>query len=317
MPDAPVRQAIAVDFGGTQIRVALVDETGELRERYTAPTIERDDASDLVDRLERGIRAVARAAAGEVAGVGIAAPGPLDPWRGFVYNLTNVPNYRNVPLGPMLRDRLGMTVTLGNDGNFAALGEHRYGAGRGVAHMIYLVVGTGVGGGIIVDNRLLLGAGGLAGEVGHMVVELDGPACNCGGYGCLEALASGTGIARRTAERLAMGARSSLAGLGRPPTAADVASAALAGDPLALDVIRQAGRAMGAGIASLLHLLNPTLIVLGGGVTHAGEPFWGPLRREVEERAMPFYLEGLRIVPAGLGDDAGLFGAAAAAFDAA
>jgi glucokinase len=177
--------------------------------------------------------------------------------------------------------------------------------------MIYLTVSTGVGGGIVVDDRLLLGARGVAGEPGHMTIDLHGRRCNCGNYGCLETLASGTAIAREAAAALAAGRPSALGGSGGMPTAAAVDAAALAGDRLAIDLMEAAARAMGVGVVNLLHLFDPRLVVIGGGVSRSGELWWRTLRAEVERRAMPIYLQGLQIVPAALGDDAGLYGAAA------
>jgi glucokinase len=177
--------------------------------------------------------------------------------------------------------------------------------------MIYLTVSTGVGGGIVVDDHLLLGTRGVAGEPGHMTIELHGRRCNCGNYGCLETLASGTAIAREAAAALAAGRRSALGGPGATPTAAAVDAAALAGDPLAVELMEAAARAAGVGVVNLLHLFNPRLVVIGGGVSRSGELWWRTLRAEVERRAMPIYLEELQIVPTALRDDAGLYGAAA------
>jgi len=305
--------AVAVDLGGTRFRVGLVDRDGGLHAHTAYPTDAASGPDAILGRIGEAILgAVAAAPAGSRAvGVGMVAPGPLDPWRGVIYTAPNLPGWDNLPLADRLAALCHLPVRVGNDANLAALGEHHFGAGRGVSHMIYLTVSTGVGGGIIVDDRLLLGARGVAGEPGHMTIDLHGRRCNCGNYGCLETLASGTAIAREAAEALAAGRPSALGPPGATPTAAAVAAAAAAGDPLAVELLEAAARAAAVGIVNLLHLFNPRLIVIGGGVSHAGALWWDAVRAEVERRAMPIYLQDLQIVPAALGDDAGLYGAAA------
>lgn len=309
--DTPL--AVAVDLGATRFRVALVGRQGDLHAHAVYDTDAAAGPDAILARIGQAVRhAVAAAPAGSrVVGVGIVAPGPIDPSRGLIYTAPNLPGWDNLPLADRLAALCHLPVRAGNDANLAALGEHRFGAGRGVSHMIYLTVSTGVGGGIIVDDRLLLGARGVAGEPGHMTIDLAGRRCNCGNYGCLETLASGTAIAREAAAALAAGRPSALGAPQTTPTAAAVAAAALAGDPLAVEVMERAARAMGVGIVNLLHLFDPRLVVVGGGVSHSGETWWGALRAEVERRAMPIYRQGLQIVPAALGDDAGLYGAAA------
>jgi glucokinase len=251
---------------------------------------------------------------GTVRGMGVAAPGPLDPWTGVVHFAPNLPGWREVPLKRTLEDAVGLPATVGNDANLAVLGEALFGAGRGHANLIYLTVSTGVGSGILVDGRLLVGARGLAAEAGHVVVQLDGPACACGNRGCLESVASGTAIAARAAERLAGGEPSSLRQEMGEISAEHVANAADAGDALARSVLTDAARAMGVGIASLVHLFNPSLVALGGGVTRSGELWWTTLLESVRRATLPGFERGLEIVPTQLGDDVGLLGAAAAVF---
>lgn len=317
LPDAAAGSsrplAVAVDLGGTRCRVALVGRQGDLHHRREFPTESEEGPDDILQRIAAAIKtAIAAAPPGaQVVGVGLVVPGPVDPWRGIIYQAPNLPGWEDLPLADRLEALCGLPVRVGNDANLAALGEHRFGAGRGVSHLIYLTVSTGVGGGMIVEDRLLLGSRGVAGEPGHMTIDLPGERCNCGNYGCLETLASGTAIARHAAAALAAGRRSVLGRPGDHPTAADVARAAAANDPLAVELLENAARALGVGIVNLLHLFDPRLVVLGGGVSRAGERWWRVVRAEVERRAMPVYLKGLQIVPAALGDDAGLFGAAA------
>jgi glucokinase len=307
------RFAVAVDLGGTRFRVALCDARGALRARHTYPTESARGPDRILEHIASAIRTVLAAAPAdaEVAGIGVAAPGPLDPWRGLIYQAPNLPGWENLPLAERLAALTGYPVRVGNDANLAALGEHRFGAGRGVAHLVYVTVSTGVGGGIIVNNELWLGARGAAGEIGHTVIERYGPPCSCGNRGCVEALASGTAIARRAAAALAAGRPSRLGAAGTQPSAEAVARAAADGDALAIEILEEAARALAVGLVNLLHLCDPQLIVIGGGVARAGEHWWRALRDEVARRALPVYRQELRLVPAALGDDAGLVGAAA------
>ena len=206
-----------------------------------------------------------------------------------------------------------MPVAVGNDANVAALGEWRFGAGRGTQHMIYLTLGTGIGGGVIIDGKLLLGAHGLAGELGHMTIEPEGPMCGCGQPGHLEALTSGGAIARKAEELLKQGNESTLAqqlsNTGKL-TSIDVGQAAIAGDVLARLIIHQVGETIGRYLASLAHAFNPEIFVLGGGISQIGDILFNPIRGAFHNYVLhPRYAEHTNVVPAVLGDDAGLVGA--------
>jgi glucokinase len=217
----------------------------------------------------------------------------------------------------MLEERLGIPVFLGNDANAAALGEFAYGAGRGYRHVIYITVSTGVGGGIISDGRLLEGQRGAAGEVGHVIVEPGGPLCGCGNRGCLEALISGTAIARQAREALVAGRESAIGGLAEADphgvAAEVVVRAARGGDGLAGELLETAGRRLGTALLGLVHIFDPQVIVVGGGVTNAGELLMKPARDTMFAGLMPIFKEGLEVVPPDLGADAGLYGAVALA----
>jgi len=274
----------------------------------------------VIQRIERLIQEVAAdVGLDAVAAVGVAAPGPLDPWTGVIRFAPNLPGWHDVPLRDILHQRLGVPVYLGNDANLAALGEMRFGAGQGFTHLIYITISTGIGGGIIVDGRLLLGQQGFAAEVGHHAVEAEGPTCYCGNVGCLEALASGTAIAREARVAVAAGEETQLRAMCDGDiwtlSARLVAEAAQEGDHVARDIITTAGYYMGVGIVNLLHLFNPQRIVLGGSVTKAGELLFDPMWSVIRERAQAAYLEDFDVVPAALGDDVGIWGAAALAFD--
>ncbi len=243
----------------------------------------------------------------------MGVPAFLDPREGVVFEAPNLPGWKDVPLQRLLSDHLGCPVALGNDANLAALGEWKHGAGAGTNNLIYLTISTGIGGGIITDGRLLLGARGLAAELGHMAVQRESEPCGCGQVGHIEAIAAGPAIARRARALILEGAESALAEKvkqGRDLTAKDVGSAAQAEDRLARSVIEEAARTIGRHLASLVHALNPEVIVLGGGVSQTGRLLFEPLVDAMRSHVMnPAYLDGLRVVPAGLGDDAGLVGA--------
>ncbi len=225
----------------------------------------------------------------------------------------NIPGWVNLHLKQILQDRFQVPVALGNDANLAALGEWTFGVGRGHHNLIYLTISTGIGGGIIVQDQLLLGAHGLAAEVGHITVMLDGPICGCGKHGHLEAVASGTAIARWVSQELARGVTSSLR-IDQNPSARKISLAASQGDKLACAALERAGSFMGQAIADFLHIFNPTIIIIGGGVSHSGDLLLDPMRRSIREHVLtPAYLDDLIVTTTVLGDDAGLLGALALA----
>jgi glucokinase len=253
----------------------------------------------------------------EIAGIGIGAPGPLNPNTGILMEAANLPGWINVPLRTLIGEHFGRPTFLGNDANLAALAEYSYGAGRGIRDMIYLTISTGIGSGVIADGRLLLGTHGLAAEAGHVVIDPNGPRCSCGKRGHLEAYAAGPAITRDVVSRLKNGKKSRITkmvggDLSRV-NARIIDEAAQDGDKLAANAIRRAGRYLGIGIANLLHLFNPRMVVLGGSVTKAGPLLFEPMRAMIDEVAWPIYVEGLSIVQAALGDDVGLLGASALA----
>ncbi len=304
-------KVVAVDLGGTLIRSALINEKGEMLARAQRETLAQEGPEAVIGGIEASIRDVARGS----EAISIAAPGPLDPWKGIVHQAPNLPGWREVPLADILHRAFKVPVYLNNDANLAALGEHRFGAGQGVNDLIYLTISTGIGGGIISQGKLLLGAKGLAAEVGHMILEPEGPPCGCGGRGHLEALAAGPAIARRAVEEVEKGTETFITRLVKGElskvTAKVVAQAAQEGDPLANSIFKEAGFYIGLGIANLLHILNPQLVILGGGVSKAGDLLFDPVRATVKARTMVSYQERLKIVPAALGADVGLLGGAA------
>jgi glucokinase len=238
----------------------------------------------------------------------------MDPVSGVVFEPPNLPGWRDVPLGSLLSAEVGLPVFVENDANAAALAERWAGAGVGVDDLIYVTVSTGIGGGLILGGQLYHGAAGTAGEVGHMVIEPDGPRCNCGRFGCLEALASGPSIAREARAAVAAGRPTVLAAIApQALDAAAVARAALDGDPVAREIYARAATALGIGITNLVNLLSPAMVILGGGVTRAGELIFAPVRRIVRQEAFERPGSAVQIVPAALGEDVGAIGAAAVA----
>ncbi len=309
---------IGIDLGGTKILTALVDREGRVLDRERTPTPVGGPDS-VIDAVAEGLRAIAGRTGFDIRGadgVGVGAPGPLDPESGVIYDPPNMAGWGKVPLAQMLEARLGVPTYVENDANAAALGERWAGAGRGIDDLVYLTVSTGIGGGLILGGRLYRGSSGTAGEVGHMLVDPGGRRCGCGRVGCLEAAASGTAIARAALEAVASGRASTLAALPTEAlTAEEVARAAAEGDPLARELFARAAAHVGVGVANLVNLLNPAAVIIGGGVAGAGELLFGPVRRIVSEEALPRPAGAVRVVPAALGPDVGAVGAAAVVLD--
>lgn len=306
--------ALAADLGGTQMRAALVDRQGRVSHKRAAPTQAHQGRDDVLRRLVALLQDVASRVPREaIAGVGLALAGPTDPQTGTLYNPPNLPGWDRFSPVPALEEALGLPVYANNDANLAALAEHRYGAGRGSRHMVYMTVSTGIGGGIIIDGRLYTGRRGFAGEIGHMSIDRHGPVCNCGNAGCLEALASGTAVARMARERLARGEASVLRqhqGDGPDsPDARMVAEAARAGDALARAVMEEAATNLGIGIVSLLSIFDPEVIVIGGGMARDLDLLLSAIAAEVERHAMVHLRDLVPVVRSLLGDDVSLIGA--------
>ena len=319
-----MRFVLGIDIGGTNLVVGSVAEDGSgLLAMASEPTHAEAGASDVVDRLvglaERAIAETGRASpSAEILGVGVGAPGPLDTKRGIVLLTPNL-GWVDMPLRQIMHDRLGLPVALDNDANCAVLGEWWVGAARGARHAIGITIGTGIGGGLILDGRLYHGASDVAGEIGHTTIDTEGRRCKCGNYGCLEAYASGPNIAIRAIEAIEAGAESRLpayvGGDLRQITAQTVYLAAQEGDELALEVVNDTAKFLGVGIGNLLNVFNPEVVVVCGGVTLAGDHLFVPLRREAARRAFKPAVAACRIVPGELAGTAGVYGAAKAFLD--
>ncbi len=309
---------LAVDLGGTRLRVAVTDDGFGLSGRQEEATALPDGPEGVVRQIGRMVdRALTDSgvAQARIRGVAVGSPGPLDATLGVIHGAPNLTGWAEVPLKRMLEEQLGLAVTVVNDANAAALAEHRLGAGRGTRDFVYLTISTGIGGGVIVNGRLLEGVSGTAGELGHTTIDRRGPVCKCGNIGCLEALASGTAIGERFQLGLQVGRRSSASNWLGPEaaSAADVSRAAQEGDPYALEVLTEAAEALGFGVLNCIHTFNPEVIALGGGVTRAGSLLFDPMMRIVERYVLAIPRGDVRILPAELGDDVGLAGAACVA----
>ena len=312
---------IGVDMGGTKILAAVVNAEGKILGTAKIPTKADKGASVVIDRIAHCIQKAvdkSRVARESIQAVGIGAPGPLDPGTGVVIFAPNL-GWTDVPLKTELENRVGIPTFVDNDVNVGTLGEHAFGAGKGVSTLVGIFVGTGIGGGIIMNGELFHGASKTAGEIGHIIVKAGGPRCGCGRRGCLEALASRTAITRQLQRAIVKkGKKSILPSL----TGGDLklirsgvlAKALRRNDKLTVKVFKKATKYLGIGIASIVNFLNPEMIVLGGGVVEAlDDSFLDAIADVVEAYALPNTLSGVQIVKARLGDDAGILGAAALA----
>jgi glucokinase len=318
-----MRYVLGIDIGGTNLVVGAVTEDGmTVRGLLTEPTGVPDGADVVIDRILRMARSVMDSTRAEdrradLVGVGIGAPGPLDRKKGLVLLTPNL-RWTNMPLRDRIGAPLGLPASLDNDANCAMLGEHWVGAAKGARNAVCFTIGTGIGGGIVVDGKLVHGASDVAGEIGHITIEMNGRRCGCGNDGCLEAYASGPAIARRAVEAIEAGAVSAMAekaGDNSRITAQTVFQCAADGDPLADELVRDTARYLGVGIANMLNILNPEIVVVCGGVTKAGDHLFVPLRREVSRRAFKPAVKACRIVPGQLEGTAGVVGAAKAWLD--
>lgn len=310
-------RVLAVDLGGTNLRAALISESGELTHRRSVPTQSSAGPEAVASRIVALLDGVAAAAGlGDEIPAGVAVPGPVDPRSGVVFFTPNLPGWRDFRLREALSSQTDRAISFGNDGNCAALGEARFGVGAGARDLVYLALGTGVGGGIISGGRLIEGTGGLGGEVGHVVVALDGPSCHCGSTGCLEAFVGGWAITRdaRLLATTADGETIRRAAAAGEITPSVVASVAEAGDPAATAILERAGRALGAAIGAFVNLFNPELVIIGGGVATLGEALLAPARQALPRHAFPAQRQAMRLVTSQLSDDTALYGAAALAF---
>ena len=311
--------ALVADVGGTRTRVALVDATGAIVVRHSAETLAREGRAAVMNRLADALEHVASERRTEIKGVGLSLASPVEPGTGVMYNPPNLGSEWHLftPI-PMLQERLSLPVYAENDATLGALGEHAFGAGRGCDNMVYMTVSTGIGGGIIIGGNLYTGTNGFGGEIGHMTIDQNGPLDNCGNVGCLEALASGTALARMAQERIGAGESSVMlefaGGNIKAVDARIVVQAAQQDDALAQSLMQEVGRSLASGIITLMHIFDPQLIVIGGGLGQNLDMFMPTIESEVKRRAMAHFQGAVPVAKSQLGDDVSLLGAAALVF---
>ncbi len=319
MPNKP---CLAIDLGGTKILTALVSPQGEVVTRKLFPTDAQAGPDDVINRALSSLEQVLYQASLNttgIEGIGIAVAGPLDISRGIVTTSPHLPGWDNVPLRDIIKQKFNVPSFLIHDASASALAEYRFGAGKGTKDMLYITISTGIGGGIITGGKLYVGTSGTAGEIGHMTIVTNGPQCTCGNRGCWEMFASGTALAREAKKRINEGAQSSIlklaAGNIENITAKTVSDAAEDGDALALELVEQLGVYFGIGLANLINIFNPEMIVIGGGLSKMGSLLLAPAYRTAAERAFPISMEKASIVSSKLSDDAGVIGAATYVID--
>ncbi len=319
MRDNPL--VLGVDLGGSKILTAVVNSKGEMRSRdhCRTPAARGPGAviQALLDSIERTLNQAGMAAA-ELEAISIGAPGFSSPETGVVFTSPHLPEWQDVPLRDIIGQKTGVKTLLINDANAAALGEMYFGAARGARNFICITLGTGIGGGIVIDGEIYTGALGTAGEIGHMTIDTSGPKCTCGNTGCWETLASGKALAREARKRIKDGAQTTLleyaAGDIDKVNAEVVHKAARQGDTLAKEVIAQISYYLGVGLTNLVNIFNPELIVIGGGLANIGDILLAPAYKLVREKVNATAFASVRFARAKLGENAGVIGAAAYAF---
>lgn len=311
---------LAIDIGGTKLAIGLAQPeafaaSGQIELVHKEPIPQPGTPEVVIPYVVHRTRELLERMPGTVASMGISIGGPLDHLTGTVVNFPHLPGWRDIPLCAEFSRLLGVPAYLDNDANLGALAEHGFGAGRGARDMVYLTISTGIGGGVIIGGELLHGVASGAGEVGHITVATEGPRCSCGNHGCLEVMASGTAIARRAREALRSASsngtilRDICDGDLERIRAEDVVEAMRAGDALARELWEETAEYLAIGLGSIIHVLSPEVIVLGGGVGRIGEELLEPVRRRLRDHVFYIPLEKIRVVTAGLGHDSALIGA--------
>ena len=318
MPRNPEPLSLGIDLGGTKILTAVATAQGRMlsRDHSVTPATKGQEAvvQSILESIGRALEQ-AGIATPQLSAIGVGAPGLSNPETGILFTSPNLPGWRDVPLRDIMEKELGKKAFLINDANAAALGELYFGAAKGAHHFIYITISTGIGGGIIIDGEVYTGSIGTAGEVGHMTIDDDGPPCNCGNRGCWETLASGTAMAREARKQIKEGARTSILGYAEGDvekvTAEVIHNAAKEGDSLAKELITRTGYYVGVGLANLVNIFNPELIVIGGGLSNIGDMLLEPAYEVAGERAFKESYRTVRFAMAKLGRDSGVLGAAA------
>ncbi len=303
-------KVLGVDLGGTNVAMGVVREDGEILAKKTIQTKVEEGFESVVERISEAAAKLLNKVGG-VSRIGIGSPGSIDHTRGVVRFSPNFPGWIDVPLAREIEKRLKIKVTIENDANAFVMGEKWFGKGKGYTHIIGLTLGTGVGGGVIIDGRLLRGHKGIGGELGHVIVDPNGYQCGCGNHGCLETIASATGISRLAREWKRRYPQSVISTF----SAKEVMDAAKNGDALGLKVLNLVSSALGTALGSLIHIFNPQIIVIGGGVSRAGDILLSSVKMRTRENVMESFWDTYEIVLSDLVDDAGIYGAASAGFE--
>jgi glucokinase len=307
-----VEYVAGLDFGGTSVKIGIVDAAGTIHAKDAVAVDPRASFATTMEALVAGLRSVVAHAGVTISGIGAGTPGFSDRETGIlVEGCRNIPNLQGNAIGTYLHRAFGVPSVVDNDATAAAAGELRFGVGRRFRSFVLMTLGTGVGGGLVLDGRVYRGARGFAGEIGHVSLDPNGTWCNCGTRGCLEQYASATAMARLYTEKVQKRGGRTV----EPVTARTVFDAAEAGDPAARDVIESAAERIAQSFGSLLNTLNLQACVLGGGVSQAGDAIAGPVRRHLPDYGWPLVLTGVEVVLAELGNDAGILGAAAGILD--
>ncbi len=305
---------VGVDLGGSKVAAILADASGNIRARDLRATYAGDGPEAVIERIIEAIRQVG-APSDEITGIGIGAAGACEASTGVVTSSPNLPGWHNVPLRDTIQREFGTPTYMENDAAVAALGERYFGAGVGFDNLIYVALGTGIGGGIIIDGQLYQGASGAAGEIGHMTIDINGPRCNCGNIGCWETLASGTALAKEAVRQIEAGAQTTILNFAngdlKSVRAKTVHLAAQDGDRLAHELISRASYYLGVGLVNLINIFNPQLILIGGGLARIDRLLLEPALEVVEERAFKLSAKAVHIEIAKLGVDSGVLGAIA------
>ncbi|MFC1928197.1 ROK family protein [Chloroflexota bacterium] len=308
---------LAIDLGGTKIITTLISDKSAMIARDYTPTLAGEGPILVIDRMFSAVDRLCRLKnidLSQLSAISIASAGVIDMEKGTITKSPNLPGWINIPLRGIVEEKYKIHTFLINDATAAALGEHHLGVGKGTSNLVLLTLGTGIGGGIIINDNLYFGSSGGAGEIGHMTIDVNGTRCSCGNIGCLEMLASGKAVAKEAIRRISYGEKSCLTEMVEGEieniTAKEISLAAREGDTLALEVIAKAAYYLGVGIVNLVNILNPEIIIIGGGMSNMGDLLLNPARQVVKERAFRLSSESVRIVPAQLGNDAGVFGAA-------
>ena len=307
---------IGIDVGGTNVKIALVDDKGKIIYSNSVPTYAQMGYEYTVNNIKQAIKDLMRETntkTTDIQGIGFDFPGQVDYKTGVVKLAPNVPGWVNVPIAKMIEDEFHIPTRIDNDVRCAALGELKFGAGKGCENFVCITVGTGIGSGLVINGQLVRGAANAAGEIGHIKLQMhNGPICGCGDTGCLEAFASGPSIVAMAQEYLKGGKSTKfreMAGVDGEITPYIVAKAAEAGDPVAKRIFEIIGGYIGIGLVSVINLLNPEKVIIGGGVAEAGDLLLEPIRKTIKERAMVIAGNSVEIVPAQLGNSAGVIGA--------